>query len=198
MNDDFFLKSIYPHTSFASLKIDSETLKFLNGDLTFIKVNEITGLFNSNTIKALNASLFQKDIDCNHYFSLQNLEISELNTFEADKKLSLEINLNDIFFSRDQLSNIGLNLEEHITENSVSSTSLRSKEEKSIGLIIAAFSELAKIDISVPNSKKHAETLLPLIDSLDPDGNKMDPKTLAKYLKYAIKHADIKTKKSYE
>ena len=70
------------------------------------------------------------------------------------------------------------------------------KEKKSIGLIIAAFAEFAKIDISTPNSNEHKEKLLPMIDSLDPDGKTMDPKTLAKYLEYAIQYSQIKTKRS--
>lgn len=110
--------------------------------------------------------------------------------------MNLDIDLNHLFFNRDQLPRIDINLNESNPESSNPDKPLHIKEEKSIGLIIAAFAELAKIDISKPNSKEHKEKLLPIIDSLDPDGKKMDSKTLAKYLQYAINHSEIKTHKT--
>lgn len=197
-DDNFSIYRIYPYSGYASIKIDDRVLSLLNTDITSISINEITGLYDSKkgSTRSINASLFNKDINYNYYNSQQDFEMTQLNEVEGHKNLNLDINLANIFFSRDQLSHIGLNLEELPLKNSTEANPIRIKEEKSIGLIIAAFAELAKIDISVPNSNNHKENLLPVIDSLDPDGKEMDSKTLAKYIEYAIKYSQMKTKKN--
>ena len=197
-NDDcFFIHRIYPHSGYARIEISEQITSLLNKDVSSISLNEITGIYDSKKLstKSFNASLFfNKNIDYNYYNSTEDIDILDIS--KKHEKLNLNITLNHLFFKRDQLSQNGINLNESNPESSNSDKPLHIKEKKSIGLIIAAFAELAKIDISAPNSNNHKENLLPLIDSLDPDGNKMDPKTLAKYLKYAITHSEIKTKKS--
>ena len=196
-DDCFFIHRIYPYSGYAKIEISEQIASLLNKDISTISLNEITGIYDSKklTTKSFNASLFiNKNIDYNYYNSTEDIDIFNFN--EKHKKLNLDINLNHLFFNRDQLPRIDINLNESNPESSNPDKPLHIKEEKSIGLIIAAFAELAKIDISKPNSKEHKEKLLPIIDSLDPDGKKMDSKTLAKYLQYAINHSEIKTHKT--
>lgn len=197
-NDDcFFIHRIYPHSGYARIEISEQITSLLNKNVSSISLNEITGIYDSKklTTKFFNASLFiNKNIDYNYYNSTEDIDIFDIS--EKHEKLNLNISLNHLFFKRDQLSQIGINLNESNPESSNSDKPLHIKEKKSIGLIIAAFAELAKIDISIPNSNIHKENLLPIIDNLDPDGKTMDSKTLAKYLEYAIQYSQIKTQKT--
>lgn len=197
-DESFFINRLYPYSGYVRIQINEQVYNLLNNDVTSISIDEITGLYNSSKIipHSISASLFTKDIDYNYYNSAEDIEISELNRNEGHKRLNLDINLSNLFLSRDQLSHIGLNLNKSNPEASNSDKPLHNKEQKSIGLIIAALSELAGIDISTPNSKDHEDKLLPMIEYLDRDGKSMDPKTLAKYLQFAIDHSKIKTQKT--
>ena len=195
-DDAFFIHRIYPHSGYARIKINEQIASLLNTNIASISINEITGIYNAKKITTcpINASLFNKDIDYNYYNSIDQIDIFQLNKAEEKKKVYLDINLSNLFFSRDQLSLIGLNLDNKKPESYDEDKLLHIKERKSVGLIIAALAELAKIDISTPNSDEHKKKLLPLINLLAPDGKEMNPKTLAKYFEYAIEYFEIKTK----
>lgn len=198
--DGFFVRRVYPYSGYVRIPVDNQVKSLFAEYLKSISINEITGLYNQKQVIPydLKACLFNKNLDYNHYNSLQSLEFLQLNLEEEQKQLKIDITFDNIFFSQKQLLRLGLNFNAQSEKNLITNNHISNKEEKSIGLIIAAFAELAKIDISVPHSKNHKENLLPLIDRLDPEGKTMDPKTLAKYLKFAITHSDIRTKKSAE
>lgn len=202
-DDGLFVYRTYPYTGYARISLEDEVFELITENKSSISISSITGFYNSSVSKITNipALLFSKDLDCDHYNSLDEETIISMVSKEPLDNIIL--NINDLYLSKIQLNNLLVSIDP-ISHKIPSSTptlrgkesfkvNLHPKEEKSIGLIIAALAQLAKIDISHPNGDYLRDKLLPLIQALDPDEKEMSANTLAKFINFAVKHTNIKT-----
>lgn len=202
--DSLFVYKTYPHTGYARINLENQVFDLIKGNKSSISISSITGVFNSHalTTKTTLALLFSKDLDCDHYNSLDEKTIVSM--ISKDSLESITLKLNDLYLSKAQLNDLLIKVDQFNPEVPLKTAThsdkepfkakLHPKEEKSIGLIIAAFAQLAKIDISHPNGDDLRDKLLPLIQTLDPDKKEMSPNTLGKFINFAVKHTNIKTK----
>lgn len=202
--DSLFVYKTYPHTGYARLNLENQIFDLIKDNKSSIGISSITGVYNSHALKTKKnlALLFSKDLDCDYYNSGDEKTIGSMISKDPLENITLE--LNDLYLSKKQLSNLFIKLDQLNPESTLKTTitcdkesykdKLHPKEEKSIGLIIAALAQLAKIDISHPNGEDLRDKLLPLIQTLDPDTKEMSSNTLGKFINFAVKHTNIKTK----
>lgn len=96
-DDTFFIHRIYPHSGYGRIKIDEQVSSLLNENIASISINEITGVYNAKkiTTRPIKASLFNKNIDYDHYNYVNNIDIFQINKNEEEKKVYLDINLDN-------------------------------------------------------------------------------------------------------
>jgi hypothetical protein len=186
-NDKFYVKKLYPYFGYARIVLDERVKKLLIGSVKSINISEITGIYNSkgSVPSQIIAQLYDSELDCDYYNSLNDIEISEINSKESVRVLS--INTDHLFFSRKQIADIGLSNNVSINLNiSEPEKNWHTKEKRSIGLIIATLASLnKKIDISDPYSESLDIKLLQEIKKLDPESKGISPNTLGKFLQFA-------------
>lgn len=186
-NDGFYVDKLYPYSGYAKIQINEQIKKMFIGSTKFIKINEIMGIYNSKGIQPskLLARLFAKDLDYDFYNSLDDMEISQLNNKESAQELSITIE--NLFFSRTQISELGLNNDLSINLNiSQPEKDWHTKEKRSLGLIIATLASLPRtVDISDPYSDSLDSRLLSEIKKIDPESKGIQKNTLGKFLEFA-------------
>lgn len=207
LNDDgLFVYKAYPYIGYARINLENQLFDLIKGNKSSINISSIAGFYNPHVLTKKNvpALLFSKNLDCDHYNSLDEETIASMVSKEPLEKITL--NINDLYLVKTQFRDLLIKLDQFNHEAPVKTANLSDKEpyklklhpkeEKSIGLIIAALANLAKIDISQPNGEVVRDKLLPLIREFDPEKKEMSSNTLAKFIEFAIKHTNITTSKS--
>lgn len=186
-NDSFYVNKVYPHTGYVRIPVDKQVHELFSDLKDFLQIEEITGIYKSNGNKptTIKARLFPKELDHNSYNSIEDLEISHINSKESAQQLDLK--LEHLFLSRAQISKLDLNSDLSINSNiSEPEKTWHPKEQRSIGLIIATLASLPKkINISDPYSESLETKLLQEIQKIDPKEKGISKGTLAKFLTYA-------------